>query len=234
VIPPFLRRRWVAPAAVVVALAWFVAGRSLWLPSAAHPWVNGALGATVLVAALGGGLTTRELGLERSEVGRGLRFGLAAWAGVAAVLVVVALVPATRGLLRDDRAEVGVGAMVRQVLIVIPLGTALLEEVVFRGVLFSIAARRTTEWRAAAASSVVFGLWHVAPTLSTLGSNEATADATALGVVLLVVAMVAAMTGAGLVFSWLRIRGRSLVAPFVFHAGVNATAFALAWAVVRG
>jgi len=150
------------------------------------------------------------------------------------VLVLAALIPATRGVLRDDRADVGTGAMVRQVLIVIPLGTALLEEVVFRGVLFAVAARRTTVWRAAAASSVAFGLWHVAPTLTTLGSNEATADATVLGTVLLVVAMVVAMTGAGLVFSWLRIRARSLVAPFVFHAGVNATAFALAWSVVRG
>ena len=50
----------------------------------------------------------------------------------------------------------------------------------------------------------------------------------------LVVGMVLAMTGAGMVFSWLRIRSRSLVAPFVLHAGVNATAFALAWVVVRG
>ena len=48
-----------------------------------------------------------------------------------------------------------------------------------------------------------------------------------------IVGMVVAMTGAGLVFCWLRIRSRSLVAPFVLHAGVNGTAFALAWAVVH-
>lgn len=220
--------------AIVVALACFVAGRSLWLPSAAHPWVNAALGVGVVVVALASGLTTRELGLERTEAGRGLRFGVLAWAAVAAVLVLAAVLPATRGLLRDERADVGAGAMVRQVLVVIPLGTALLEEVVFRGVLFAVIARRTSVWRAAGWSSLAFGLWHVAPTLSTAGGNEATADASAVGVVALVVAMVVAMTAAGLVFSWLRIRARSLVAPFVFHAGVNATAFALAWTVVRG
>jgi membrane protease YdiL (CAAX protease family) len=226
-------RRALGPAAVIVAIGCYSAGRSLWLPGAWHPWVNGLLGVAVLVAALAFGLTTRELGLERTEIGRGLRYGILAWLAVAAVLVLAALVPATRGALRDDRADVSLGAMLRNVLIVIPLGTAFLEEIVLRGVLLAVVARRTTIWRAAWISSIVFGLWHIAPTISTARGNDATQDVSALGVIALVAAMVVAMTAAGMVFAWLRIRSRSLVAPFVLHAGVNATAFALAWVVVH-
>jgi len=227
------RRPWVAPVAIVVALACYSAGRALWLPGAWHPWVNGLLGAAVLAAALGFGVSTRELGIERADAGRGLRYGALAWLAVAAVLVVAAIIPVTRGALRDDRADVGFATMLRQVFIVIPLGTALLEEIVFRGVLFAVFARRTTVWRAALASSIVFGLWHVAPTISSAQGNDITEHASVLGIAALVIGMVIAMTAAGMVFSWLRIRSRSLVAPFVLHAGVNGTAFALAWAVVH-
>jgi len=230
---PLVRRRWVAPVAAALALAGYAAGRALWMPAELHPWVNAVVGAAVLVAALGLGWSNRELGIERSEVGRGLGFGLLAWAAVAALLVLTALLPATRGLLRDDRADVGARAMALEVLVVIPLGTALLEEVVFRGVLLAAASRRTTVWRAAVLSSIAFGLWHIAPTISSARGNDATADVSGLGLLGLVAAMVVGMTGAGLGFCWLRIRSRSLVAPFVFHAGVNATAFVLAWMVFR-
>ncbi len=231
--PALGRRPWLAPVAIVGVLACFAAGRSLWLPHAWHPWVNAVLGVAVLILALRCGMSARELGIERSEVGRGVRLGLVAWLAVAAVLTVAAIVPATRGLLRDDRADVGLGTMLRTVLIVIPLGTALLEEVVFRGVLLGVVARRTSPWRAAIVSSLAFGLWHIAPTISSARGNDATDHASTLALIALVVAMVVAMTGAGLVFCWLRIRSRSLVAPFVLHAGVNGTAFALAWAVVH-
>jgi membrane protease YdiL (CAAX protease family) len=48
-----------------------------------------------------------------------------------------------------------------------------------------------------------------------------------------VVGIVVAMTAAGMALCWLRIRSRSLVAPFVAHWWINATAFAVAWAVSR-
>ena len=43
----------------------------------------------------------------------------------------------------------------------IPVGTAVFEEVAFRGVLPGLIARTTTEPAAVGLSSLLFGLWHV-------------------------------------------------------------------------
>ncbi|HEV2824753.1 MAG TPA: CPBP family glutamic-type intramembrane protease, partial [Actinomycetota bacterium] len=84
-------------------------------------------------------------------------------------------------------------------------------------------------------SSVLFGCWHVLPTLDTLALNP-------LGGVVgddpartggAVVASVAVTAAAGLGFSWLRLRADSLVAPVVVHAVLNSSAFAAARLVSR-
>ena len=51
--------------------------------------------------------------------------------------------------------------------------------------------------------------------------------------VAVIVGVVVAMTAAGLVLAWLRLRSRSLLAPFLAHWGVNATALVVAWLVAR-
>lgn len=228
-------RRWAVPAAVVAALALYCVGRSLWLDGSWHPWANTLAGVVVLGLGLAIGLDRSDLGLESRNLGRGLRYGLAFWGIVATVLVVVALIPATRDSLQDDSTIVSTGAMLRRTLIVIPLGTALLEEAAFRGVLLGLFAKRTTIWRAAWMSSVVFGLWHIPPTINSADGSGAIGDASRGGgsTALVVVGVVLAMTLAGMVFCWLRIRSKSLVAPFVAHWGINATAFFVAWVVSR-
>lgn len=116
---------------------------------------------------------------------------------------------------------------------------ALLEEAAFRGVLLGLFAKRTTIWRAAWMSSVLFGRWHIPPTINSADGSGAIGDASRGGgggggsAALVVVGVVLAMTLAGMVLCWLRIRSKSLVAPFVAHWGINATAFAVAWAVSR-
>lgn len=111
----------------------------------------------------------------------------------------------------------------------IPLGTALTEEVVFRGVLFAAwrEAGAPVAW-AAVFAAVAFGLWHVAPTI--VGVRMNAPDATPVQVGLAVAAAVVATAAAGLFLTWLRVEGSGLLAPVVLHAGVNATS---AWAAVR-
>jgi membrane protease YdiL (CAAX protease family) len=137
-------------------------------------------------------------------------------------LAVAAVVPALRPLFDDARVRdldsVGVAyhALVR-----IPLGTVLFEELAFRGALFGALAGVATSMRAALLSSVVFGLYHVRPTLGLLNANDV--DGTIVRT-LSVTGAVVGTTAAGLLFCLLRTRSDSTVAPIVAHIGTNSFA----------
>ena len=106
---------------------------------------------------------------------------------------------------------------------------------VLAGALLGLLLQRGSRARAVAVSSILFGCWHVLPTLETLTLNPVGAvvgddPARTGGAVLAAVAVTAA---AGLGFSWLRLRGDSVLAPVVAHAAVNGSAFVAARLVAR-
>ena len=109
------------------------------------------------------------------------------------------------------------------------------EELAFRGVLLGSALHLWPPWRASLATSVLFGLWHVAPTLRTMKGNAAISGAsgTLLGQGAVVLGAVAVTTAAGLVFCWLRLRSRSLLAPTLAHVATNGLALVVAWVAVH-
>jgi membrane protease YdiL (CAAX protease family) len=198
------------------------------------------LAAAVLVAvvaaiARSAGMGARSLALDRADVRRGVVLGIAAFVVISAILVIIAAIPATRDFLDDDRADVSTVGMLYELCVPILLVTVLPEEFVFRGALLGSVLEEWGVRRAVLASSVLFGLWHISPTLNTLSENDQLHDATTsgLGRFGLVVGSVLATFVAGLVFSYLRLRSRSLVAPVFAHLATNATAFFLAWLVVR-
>ena len=75
----------------------------------------------------------------------------------------------------------------------------------------------------------------IEPTLHTMRDNRAVAGAAAstAGQVLVVFGAIMVTFAAGLVFCWLRLRSRSLVAPVMAHAAVNGLALTVAWFVVH-
>ena len=92
--------------------------------------------------------------------------------------------------------------------------------------------------RAKAASlitSALFGLWHIAPTLHTMSDNHEFrgAAASVAGQVLLVLGAIAVTFIAGLVFCWLRLRSKSLIAPVMAHVATNGLALTVAWFTVH-
>ena len=178
-----------------------------------------------------------DLGLRPDRVARGLRVGLAAAVPVAAGVAAAAVVPATRRFLVDDergRAG-GAGHVLYHSLVRIPLGTALAEETIFRGALLGVLLQRHSRVRAAAVSSLLFGVCHVLPTLDTLRLNpvgdRVGDDPVRVGGAVLGSVLVTAAAGAG--FAWLRFRADSVVAPAVAHASVNCLAFLGARLVAR-
>jgi uncharacterized protein len=170
------------------------------------------------------GLRAEELGLARRHLGSGLRWGLGS-AGVVAVVVGAGVALSdvlgpVATLLADERAALAGGALAAATLVRIPLGTALFEEVAFRGVLHAVCHRRWSPLPATAVASVVFGLWHVAPTIVALRLNGVDpASASGVGAV---IGAVATTTVAGVIFHELRRRSGSLLAPILAHWATNA------------
>jgi membrane protease YdiL (CAAX protease family) len=177
------------------------------------------------------GLSATELGLARRQARRGVAFGAAVAVVVGLTLLLATTVPELHGLLDDARVTgIGPGLVAYRALVRIPLGTALFEELAFRGVLLGAWSRLTNPLRAAAGSSVVFGLWHVRPTIDLFDANALAQGGPArLG---LVVASVVLTAAAGYLFCLLRLHTRSLLAPFIAHAAINAFAILAAYSVI--
>lgn len=225
------RRTLPALALTVGALAAFNVGRAH-LPESWQLPLNVAMAGVVLLLAAWAAVTAAELGLARRDVPRGLTYGAAAFAVVAVVLVAAALVPAADGFFDDDRVEVGPGAMLFEVLVAVPLGTVLLEELAFRGSLLALLRRRLATRPAVLACSALFGCWHIGVALRSADSNTGLTTSGA-GLSLTVLGTVAATSVAGVVFCWLRLRSGSLLAPMLAHVATNSVAFVVAWVLAR-
>jgi len=195
----------------------------------------GLLTAALALIAWNARATLADLGLAPADVGAGLRYGAGALGLVLLVLIVAAVIPATSGFLHDARAQISDGRLLYEIGVPIVLLTAIPEEFAFRGVLLGSALRLWGPWRASLVTSALFGLWHIAPTLHTMSDNRAVRglSATAGGQVLLVLGSIAVTFVAGLVFCWLRLRSRSLIAPIVAHAAINGLALTVAWFAVH-
>ncbi|WP_030385448.1 CPBP family intramembrane glutamic endopeptidase [Streptomyces sp. NRRL S-241] len=229
---PFLLRRplgtWTA---VGVTVAVLVAANA-----AVHLW-SGLWG--VLTALLVSGLllgvlraaggTLADAGLAPGTYARGARWALALIALVGAVYLAGALLPATRGLFEDQRyAGMDGGEVLLRAFVLVPLGTVLVEEVAFRGVLYGLVRRARGAVWATAVSSLLFGLWHVLPSLHLAAAKPAVGTVvgqSATGAVLAVLGAVLFTAAAGVLFCELRRRSDSLLAPMGLHWAVNALGY---------
>jgi membrane protease YdiL (CAAX protease family) len=225
--PPEPPTRWGPEGAAGLTLAYsYVINRVV--PQAWYVPANLTAAAAFVALARGLGAAWTDIGLRRERLGRGVGVGLAAAVPIAAVVAAGVAVPATRRYFADQRViGVGAGATVFDVLVRIPIGTAVCEEVIFRGALLGVALRHRTPITAVAISSLMFGLWHVFPTLDTLHLNPvgSLVEGSALRTAGAVVGVVAVTAAAGAGFSWLRLRANSVVAPIIAHSVLNTAAF---------
>ncbi|MDT5326660.1 MAG: protease family protein [Mycobacterium sp.] len=202
------------------------------------PWANVA---TVPAAAIGllllvrsRGLGWSELGLGREHWRSGAGYALAAVGLVGSVIAIGALLPWTRPMFMNDHYATVSGALLAS-MIIIPLQTVIPEELAFRGVLHGALDRAWGFRGVAAAGSLLFGMWHIATSLGLTSSNVGFTKLFGGGVggmVAGVVLAVVATGAAGFVFTWLRRRSGSLIAPIALHwslNGLGALAAALVW-----
>jgi membrane protease YdiL (CAAX protease family) len=238
---PGPRRRevsWPAVAAVIAALGLFNVLNN-WLAPSAYLLTRPAELLVLITVALQFGLTADDLGLARATWARGLRWAAAGLAMVAVVFVVAVALPATRVAFLDRRGDMSVAAALFEATVPVFVGTVLLEEFAFRGVLWGMVNRLRGPTYATAVSSIAFGLWHVLPSHGLQRTNRAVSELLGAGPeVALVVALfaVAFAALAGVVFCELRRRSGSLLAPIGLHWATNGLGYvlsALAWALAR-
>lgn len=192
--------------------------------------------AVLLAMARVDGVSWAQLGLARDTWKEGLLWSLAVVGAVLVFYGIAAALPWTRKGFADKRAaEGGWLMMLYHSLIRIPFGTALLEETAFRAVLLAVAVGVWGWWPGVIVSSLVFGFWHVLPSLDFHHSHEV---ATALGNGRLakarsVVATVIGTTAAGVGFCALRGVSDSLLPALALHAALNSIGFVVSWGMAR-
>jgi membrane protease YdiL (CAAX protease family) len=181
---------------------------------------NLAVGAAVLRAAGAFGYSLPEVGLSPEAWRRGWRWGV----GVGAVVVaVVAVLAGPAGRFDPDPAVASIsrGVLAWQVLLRIPVGTALFEETMFRGVLYGAWRRARGPWPAAVLSSVAFALWHV---VVELHRQERRGHAFGGGGLAAALPVFGFLFLAGIGFCRLRERSGGVIAPAIVHWAANGSA----------
>jgi len=198
------------------------------LPAPADAALNLATAAGLAGYARRVGCSASDLGIRPTDVASGLRAGLTAAAVASAAVTLGAATPWTRPFFDNprvrhaSRGQVGYHLAVR-----IPLATAFAEELLFRGALLALLRRSRSRVAAIVWTSLLFGAWHVLPTLDDYQGNPTSAlvDDPARRRRLAVLATTASTAAAGGALAWLRLRSRSLVAPVLAHAALNASAY---------
>src|SRR3954454_22026615 len=186
-------------------------------------WVRALEGVGLLAWARLDGLSWPQLGLGRDRLASGCRWGFGAIGLVAGVYVVGVLLPLTRPAFQDVRYDLPLPDALRTAFVVIPFGTVLLEELAFRSVLWGALSRHLRPWQVLVTTSVLFGFWHVLPSLQISASNRGVAQAVGgAGDVLVVAGTVAFTAVGGLLFGELRRRSGSVLAIMGAHWATNA------------
>jgi membrane protease YdiL (CAAX protease family) len=187
--------------------------------------------ALVVLIARAGGANLDQQGLSLRRIPHGIDVG--GWSGtiVAAATAAGLLFRPTRRFYWDERiirqthVETAYQAVIR-----IPFGTALAEELIFRGAITGLLRRRFPGPIAAAGSSALFGLWHIVPTLDRLNTSPLTRDVSQIQRTASTASVVALTTVFGLGFEVLRSVSGSVIAPTMAHAAANSVGLAGGWA----
>jgi membrane protease YdiL (CAAX protease family) len=214
-----------APPLAVIAFLAVLDAADHWTPSSGL-WLGPAAAAVLVFFARRTGSSWGHLGLGRDRVRSGVSWGLGAIGVVAVCYAIAVFIPSTRAAFLDARYHLGLAGALASAFVIIPVGTVLVEEIAFRGVLWAALARHLAGWRLLAVTSLLFGLWHVLPSLHMAAANrgvgQAVQGAGGSATALVVTGTVLVTTLGGVVAGELRRRSGSLLASVGMHWATNA------------
>ncbi len=198
--------------------------QNLVIPEAGYVASNLVAITGLIALARRSGMSYADIGLGSARLRSGLGLGGLVAAGVGSAFMGAARSGRFDRWLLDERARGHgrAGAAYRS-LVRFPVGTALFEELAFRGVLDGLWRRRGGDRVAGAVTAIAFGAWHLVPTYRLypgmgLGTG-AQASRSERAWAALGGAVATAASGYG--FTWLRRRSGSVGAPWLAHAAYN-------------
>jgi membrane protease YdiL (CAAX protease family) len=198
-----------------------------------------AFAGSVLLLAIGllDGNTWTDMGLGWAYLLPGLIWAAVCIGGITAVYLGGSAFKRTRAAFHDERmGGLSGGRLAFQALVEVPFGTVLLEEIAFRAVLLSMLVRRFGLVWGVVITSVVFGLWHILPSIGTHEQNPALGSVVGQGRrgnILAIALSVLTTAVAGVLFAGLRLFSGSVLAPMGFHWGTNGLGYAFSWLLIR-
>ncbi|WP_353648875.1 CPBP family intramembrane glutamic endopeptidase [Nakamurella sp. A5-74] len=200
------------------------------------PWNFGMAVALLFVAHRAGtGPVAAGLGIRHWH--RPVGVGLLLAAGTALIFGIGMAIPSTRDAFIDSRArDASIGLMLYQVLLRIPLGTVVIEEVAFRGVLPALMGASPAirwKWGPVMGASFLFGLWHILPSIGIATGNAAVSDVLGGNQFVATVLAVVSMTVAGVLMCGLARLGKGIKTTMLLHWATNSLGFVAAWLLMH-
>ena len=230
------RRLWALAVAIAVLTVSNVMSNRI-LPSWAYvPW-NLTMAFVLLGIAYRGGAGPVAVGLGIRHWHRPVGVGLLLAGATALLFALGMILPATSNAFIDTRiGGADLKTMLWVVLVQIPLGTVVLEEVAFRGVLPALmGASPAIRWRwvPVLGASVLFGLWHILPSMGIGDANAAVGSTVGHNVWITTSLAVAAMTVAGIALCVLARLGKGIKTTMLLHWATNSLGFFAAWLLLQ-
>lgn len=229
---------WWPPVAVVVLLICINIVNNRLAPQ--EHYLLWSFGGSIVLVAIGllDGNTWTDMGLSWRYWLPGLLWAAGSIGLITLVYAIGSSFRITREAFHDERiASMSGGKLAFQALIEVPFGTVLFEEIAFRAVLLSMLVRRFDLVWGVAIAAVLFGLWHILPSIGTHEQNPGMAKVAGggwRGNVVAVSLSVLTTALSGIVFAGLRLVSGSVLAPMGFHWATNGLGYAFSWFLIRG
>lgn len=183
----------------------------------------------VALMALRSQATKADLGFAADALPAGARLGLSLGAPIGTTIMLGAFSNRLSGFYERERmASTGLFEALYQFGLRIPIATAAAEEIIFRGGLEAVLRHRRSPNQAAILASLLFGAWHVLPTLDR-AAQSVDGGRGVLANMPGVAASVTVTFFAGLGFSLLRRQTGSILTPIIVHASFNGGGYIGSW-----